>query len=81
LIPRCEQAGILGAVAGVVGTMQAAEVLKEILSLGDSLSGKMLLYDALGPSLRAIRVAKNPNCRLCGDRPTMTDLSHHPDPG
>jgi adenylyltransferase/sulfurtransferase len=80
LIPRCEQAGILGAVAGVVGTMQATEVLKEILGLGDSLSGRLLLYDALGQTVRSIRIAKDPSCRLCGLSPSLIDLSHHPAP-
>jgi adenylyltransferase/sulfurtransferase len=69
LIPRCEEAGILGAVAGVAGTLQAAEALKELLGLGTSLAGKLLIYDALGPSFRAIDVPKDPHCKLCGPRP------------
>ena len=66
LVPRCEEAGILGAVAGVMGTMQAVEVLKEILGLGDSLSGRLVLYDALSGEVRAFKTAKDPECRLCG---------------
>lgn len=77
LIPRCEEAGILGAVAGVMGTLQATEVLKEILGLGDSLSGTLLLYDALGTEFRRIRLRRDPGCPLCGTRPSIRDLSGH----
>ena len=65
LVPRCETAGILGAVAGVIGTLQAVEVLKELLGLGDSLDGTLLLYDALGTRFHRIRVAKDPDCPTC----------------
>ena len=77
LVPRCEQAGIFGAVAGVVGTMQATEVLKELLGLGDSLAGSLLLYDALSASVRRIRAKRDPDCPLCGTHPTIRDLSGH----
>jgi adenylyltransferase/sulfurtransferase len=66
LIPRCEEAGIFGAVAGVMGCLQATEVLKEILDLGDSLSGKLMIYDALSPAFRTVRIAKDPACPCCG---------------
>lgn len=66
LVPRCEEAGILGAVAGVMGTLQAVEVVKELLALGDSLSGTLILYDALGTRFTRIRVAKDPDCPSCG---------------
>jgi adenylyltransferase/sulfurtransferase len=65
LVPRCEEAGILGAVAGVVGTLQAVEVLKEVLGLGDSLDGTLLLYDALRVRFHRIRIAKDPECPTC----------------
>lgn len=65
LVPRCEEAGILGAVAGVMGTLQAVEVLKEILGLGDSLSGRLVLYDALSGTQRAFNAEKDPACLLC----------------
>jgi adenylyltransferase/sulfurtransferase len=71
LVPRCEEAGIFGAVAGVMGCLQATEVLKEILGLGDSLSGKLMIYDALAPAFRTVRVAKDPNCPCCSQRSTM----------
>lgn len=80
LVPRCEQAGIFGAVAGVVGTMQATEVLKEILGLGDSLAGSLLLYDALAASVRRIRARRDPDCPLCGTHPTIRDMSGHAAP-
>jgi adenylyltransferase/sulfurtransferase len=76
-VPRCEEAGIFGAVAGAVGSLQAAEVLKELLGLGSSMSGKLLLYDALGPTFRVIKVKRDPTCPLCGDAPSITDLSGH----
>jgi adenylyltransferase/sulfurtransferase len=65
-VPRCETAGILGAVAGVIGTLQAVEVLKEILGIGDSLSGTLLMYDALGTTFHRIAVPKDPHCPTCG---------------
>jgi molybdopterin-synthase adenylyltransferase len=66
LVPRCETAGILGAVAGVLGTLQAVEVLKELLQLGNSLDGTLLLYDALLARFHTIRIAKDPECPTCG---------------
>ncbi len=61
----CSDLGILGAIAGVVGTLQATEVLKEILHIGDSLAGKMLLYDALSASMRTIKLPQDPICPVC----------------
>jgi molybdopterin-synthase adenylyltransferase len=69
LVPRCEEAGILGAVAGVVGTLQAVEVLKELLGLGNSLDGTLLLYDALRARFHSIRIAKDPDCPTCAAQP------------
>lgn len=66
LVPRCEEAGILGAVAGVMGTLQATEALKEILGLGDSLAGRLVLYDALASEFRSFKAAKDPECPTCG---------------
>ena len=77
LVPRCEQAGILGALCGVMGSLQSAEILKELLGIGDSLAGNMLLYDALGPTFRKIKLMRDPRCRLCGETPDITDLSIH----
>src|SRR5207249_4935117 len=64
-VPRCEEAGILGAIAGVLGTLQAVEVLKELLGLGDSLDGTLLLYDALRARFHSIRIGKDPECPTC----------------
>jgi molybdopterin-synthase adenylyltransferase len=77
LVPRCEEAGILGAVAGVMGTLQAAEAIKEILGLGESLSGTLLIYDALGAQFRRITIKRDPACALCGPQATIRDLSTH----
>jgi molybdopterin/thiamine biosynthesis adenylyltransferase len=66
LVPRCETAGILGAVAGVIGTLQAVEVLKELLGIGESLSGRLLMYDALGTRFHAIALPRDPDCPTCG---------------
>ena len=64
--PRCEEAGILGAVAGVIGTLQATEVLKELLGLGQSLSGSLLMYNALDTSFYRVKVPRDPHCPSCG---------------
>lgn len=69
LVPRCETAGILGAVAGVIGTLQATEVLKELLGIGESLSGQLLMYDALAASFHRIQLPRDPDCPTCGGRP------------
>ena len=68
---RCEDVGILGAVAGVIGTVQATEVLKELLNLGDSMSGQLLIFDALEMTFRKIRYKRNLACALCGEAPTI----------
>jgi molybdopterin/thiamine biosynthesis adenylyltransferase len=75
--PNCSETGVLGAVAGVMGTLQAVEVLKEILSLGDSMAGRLLIYDALSAQFRTVKVPKDPACRLCGGKPGILDLSIH----
>lgn len=66
LVPRCEEAGILGALAGVMGSLQTTEVLKELLGLGESLAGRMLIYDALNTGFHTINVPRNPDCETCG---------------
>lgn len=70
-VPSCSEAGVLGAVAGVMGTMQATEIIKELMGVGDSLSGRLLLFDGLTMSLREMRAKKRPNCAACG----KTDLA------
>ena len=73
--PTCADAGILGAVAGVMGTLQATEVLKEIIGVGDSLSGRLMIYDALAGQTRTVKLKKETGCPLCGDSPSITDVS------
>ncbi|MEE8279747.1 MAG: molybdopterin-synthase adenylyltransferase MoeB [Alphaproteobacteria bacterium] len=77
LIPTCAEGGVLGAVAGAVGSIQATEVLKELLGIGESLSGSLLIYDGLTTTFRKVRVKPDPACPLCGATPTIRDLSHH----
>ncbi len=72
--PSCSETGILGATAGVMGTLQAQEVLKEILGLGESLAGQLLIYDALATRFRTVRVRPDPACPLCGSAPTIKGL-------
>ncbi|MEQ8387160.1 MAG: molybdopterin-synthase adenylyltransferase MoeB [Alphaproteobacteria bacterium] len=76
-VPSCAEGGVMGAVVGVAGSLQASEVIKEILGLGESLAGHLLLYDALGTRFRKIRVPADPACPLCGANPTIRDLGHH----
>lgn len=64
-VPSCTEAGILGAAAGVMGTLQALEIIKEILGLGESLAGQLLIYDALATRFRKVRMKPDPACRLC----------------
>jgi molybdopterin/thiamine biosynthesis adenylyltransferase len=68
LSPSCAEAGVLGAVTGVMGTLQATETIKEILGLGESLSGRLLLWDALATRFRTIRVPRDPHCPVCSAR-------------
>jgi adenylyltransferase/sulfurtransferase len=74
MVPSCQQAGVLGVLAGVIGVIQATEVLKLILGVGDLLVGKLLVYDALRMDFRKVKVRRNPNCPVCGDNPTITEL-------
>jgi len=76
-VPSCSEAGVFGALPGVLGSMQAIETIKEILGIGEGLSGRLLLYDALEARLREIALPRDPDCPLCGGHPTLTDLSHH----
>lgn len=73
-VPNCAEAGVLGAVVGVVGTLMATETLKYLLQIGEPLAGKLLHYDALAVSFRTFATKRNPHCAACGDAPTVTDL-------
>ena len=74
LVPNCAEAGVLGALTGLVGSIQATEALKLILGIGESLVSRLLLIDALSMSFREVRLKRNPSCPLCGDNPTVTEL-------
>jgi molybdopterin/thiamine biosynthesis adenylyltransferase len=76
-VAPCSEAGILGAVAGVMGTLQAVEVVKELLQLGDSLVGRLLLYDALQTRFTALDYGWDPDNPLNGENPRYPDLAHH----
>lgn len=73
-VPNCQQAGVLGVLAGVVGTMQANEAIKLLLRLGEPIVGRLLLYDALEARVTSVRVARDAACRLCGDNADITSL-------
>lgn len=73
-VPSCQEGGILGAVAGVLGVLQANEVLKLILGIGELLAGKLLIFDALTSSFRTVKVPKDKDCAICSDHPIITKL-------
>lgn len=77
LVPSCSEAGVLGAVTGVMGTLQASEALKWIVGIGESLSGRLVLWDALDARFRTVRLRRDPACALCGEHATIRDLSAH----
>ncbi len=77
LIPSCAEGGVLGALAGAMGSLQATEVVKELLGIGEGLSGWLVIYDALGTTFRKVRVRPDKACPLCGSEATIKDLSLH----
>jgi len=74
LVASCQEAGVIGALAGVIGTIQATEALKLVLGIGRPLTDRMLDYDARRTAFREIRIKRNPHCPLCGNHPTITEL-------
>ena len=74
LVPSCAEAGVLGALTGVVGSIQAIEALKLILKIGESLASRLLLFDALSMEFRVVKLRRDPKCPLCGDDATIHDL-------
>ena len=74
MVPNCAEAGVLGALTGLVGSIQATEALKLFLGIGESLSSRLVLIDALSMSFREVKLKRNPACPLCGDNPTVTEL-------
>jgi adenylyltransferase/sulfurtransferase len=74
LVPSCAEGGVLGILPGLVGVMQATEVIKLVLGKGEPLIGRLLLIDALGMKFRELKLRKNPDCPVCGTHPTVTKL-------
>ena len=71
LVPSCAEAGVLGAMTGLVGSVQATEVFKEILNIGENLIGRLILIDSLNMEFRIMKIKRDPSCPLCGDKPTI----------
>ena len=74
MVPNCSEAGVLGALTGIMGSLQATEVVKVILGIGEPLIGRLLLVDALTMDFRVVKTRRNANCPLCGDNPTVKEL-------
>ena len=74
LVPSCAEAGVLGAMCSTIGSIQATEVLKLVLDVGEPLVNRLLLYDALSLEFRIVKVRRDPECPLCGDNPTISEL-------
>ncbi len=73
-VPNCSEAGVIGALPGLVGSIQALEVIKLLLDIGETLTGRLLMIDALSMEFTELKVRKDPNCKLCGDNPEVTEL-------
>jgi len=74
LVPSCAEGGVLGVLPGTIGSIQATETLKIILGIGETLVGRLLLYDALDLSFQTVKLHKNPECKVCGEHPEITGL-------
>jgi len=73
-VPNCAEAGVIGALPGLVGSIQALETVKLLMGIGETLSSRLLLIDALSMEFREVKVRRNPDCKLCGDNPEVTEL-------
>jgi sulfur-carrier protein adenylyltransferase/sulfurtransferase len=74
LVPNCAEGGVLGVLPGIIGSLQAMETIKLLLGAGESMSGRLLIFDALEMSWREVGLRRNPDCPVCGDAPTQTEL-------
>jgi sulfur-carrier protein adenylyltransferase/sulfurtransferase len=74
LVPSCAEGGVLGVLPGMIGTVQATEVVKLLAGIGEPLIGRLMLYDALAMRFRELKLRRNPDCPVCGDHPTVTEL-------
>lgn len=74
LVPSCAEGGVLGVLPGTIGAIQATEAIKIILGIGETLVGRLMLYDALNMEFNFVKLRKNPNCPVCGENPTVTEL-------
>jgi len=74
LVPSCAEAGVFGVLPGIVGTIQATETIKLVLGVGETLAGRLLVYDAMRMAFRELKVPKDPDCPVCGPRPTVREL-------
>lgn len=77
MVRPCREAGVLGILPGIIGLIQATECVKRILGLGESLQGRLVIYDALAMSFREVRLKRDRQCALCGDTPTITRLADY----
>jgi adenylyltransferase/sulfurtransferase len=73
-VPSCAEGGVLGVLPGLAGTIQATEAVKVLLNIGEPLAGRLLLIDALAMNFRTMQLSKDPDCPVCGEQPTQTDL-------
>lgn len=73
-VPSCSEAGVLGVLPGIVGSIQAIEAIKLIIGIGEPLVGRLLMIDTLDMSFRTLKIGRNPECPVCGDHPTVTEL-------
>jgi adenylyltransferase/sulfurtransferase len=73
-VPSCAEAGVLGVLPGIVGSIQAIEAIKLILGVGENLVGRLLMIDTLDMTFRTLKVQRNPACPVCGEHPTVTEL-------
>jgi adenylyltransferase/sulfurtransferase len=74
LVPNCAEGGVVGVLPGIIGSLQALETIKLLLGRGDVLAGRLLIFDALGMEWREVKLRRNPQCPVCGDEPTQTEL-------